>query len=356
MTSVALSKVKLGDRLAQDVITPLGSTLMHKGAVITPREREVLEAFLIQEVVIESREGGLAARPKQEESQSAETKPLTNLEVEYNHMFTLLKRIFSTNTSGIGLPILELRNQLEQLLKNSSEYNVLAFRPTVAEDNDYMFHNSALSALTSYQLAQWCQFPQRDWMPIAMAGLFHDIGNIRIDRTILYKPTELTREEAEEMRRHTLHGYNLLKNVPAINEGVKLTALQHHEKIDGSGYPLAIGGDSIHPYARIVAIADIFHAMTLKRSYRQSSSPYQVLEQLQVESFGKLDPSYVRTFIEKATQFHNGMVVQLSDGRTGEIIFSDRQHPTRPWVSVNGQIVNLTIERNLHIHSIVQPG
>lgn len=353
MPSVALPQVKLGDRIGQDVVTSLGGILFHKGRVVTPREYEILQAFLISHVDIEPREGTAeTAGPKAGDDKEA--RPRNSLDVEYDRMFRLLKKIYSTNTSGIGLPILELRVQLEALLKHIKDYNVLTFSPRVTDNDDYIFHNSVLSALTSYKLAQWNLFPQKDWMPVALAGLFHDIGNVRIDRSILFKPTALTAAEAEEMKTHTVQGYNLLKNVAAINEGVKLTALQHHEKIDGSGYPGGLSGDKIHPYARIVAISDIFHAMTLQRTYRKAVSPYLVLETLHKESFGKLDPVYVRAFIEKATQFHNGTVVRLSDNRIGEIVFSDRNHPTRPWVSVNGTIINLTTNHRLHIESIIQ--
>ena len=355
MPSVALSQVKLGDRIAQDVVTSLGGVLFHKGRVVTPREYEILQAFLIGHVEIEPREGAVATAADSKPGDDRESKSKANqLDIEYEKLYALLKRIYTTNTSGIGFPILEIRTQLELLLRYIRQYNVLTFAPRNVGDNDYMYHNSVLSALTSYQLAQWNLFPQKDWIPVALAGLFHDVGNIKVDQAILFKPTALTAAEAEEMKNHTVQGYNFLKNVPAINEGVKLTALQHHEKIDGSGYPLGIASDKIHPYARIVAIADIFHAMTLKRSYRQAVSPYLVLEQLQKESFGKLDPSYVSVFIEKATQFHNGIIVRLSDNRIGEIVFTDRNNPTRPWVSVNGTIVNLTTERHLHIDSIIQ--
>lgn len=354
MPSVAMSQVKLGDRIAQDVVTGLGGVLFHKGRVITPREYEILQAFLISHVEIEPREGAPDDAQDSKSGDDKEPKPSNQLEVEYDRLYSLLKRIYTTNTSGIGFPILEIRMQLEALLRHIRQYNVLTFSPRSIADNDYMYHNSVLCALTSYQLAQWNLFPQKDWIPVALAGLFHDVGNIRVDQAILFKPTALTAAEADEMKNHTVQGYNLLKNVPAINEGVKLTALQHHEKIDGSGYPLGIAGDKIHPYARIVAVADIFHAMTLKRSYRRAVSPYLVLEQLQKESFGKLDPSYVRVFIEKTTQFHNGIVVRLSDNRIGEIVFTDRNNPTRPWVSVNGSIINLTTERQLHIESIIQ--
>src|SRR5690606_30313385 len=157
--------------------------------------------------------------------------------------------------------------------------------------------------------------------PIALAGLFHDIGNVRIDAAILEKPSKLTSAELEEMRRHTIYGYQILKTVPSINEGVKLCALQHHEKEDGTGYPLALKGDKIHPYAKFVAVADIFHAMTGNRTYKKPTSPYLVLEQLMTDSFGKLDPAIVQTFVTKVTQFNQGTVVKLNDSRIGEIIF-----------------------------------
>lgn len=167
------------------------------------------------------------------------------------------------------------------------------------KDEDYNYHNAVLSALTSYKIAQWCGYPQKDWLQIAFAGLLHDIGNVKVDNSLLQKPERLSSSEIEEVRRHTTYGYQLLRNVTAINEGVRLAALQHHEKVDGSGYPLRMEGTQIHFYAKIVAIADIFHAMTLKRSYKKAQSPYLVLEQIVTESFGKLDPVIVQTFIQK---------------------------------------------------------
>ncbi|MFS0725106.1 HD-GYP domain-containing protein [Paenibacillus sp. 1P07SE] len=355
MPSIHLAQVKLGDKIAQDVHTPLGGILFHKGKIVTIREIEILNAFLVSHVVVESREGAMeqAAASAVEEVQ---LKERTSLHREYDALLELLKTIYRQFTTGQSMPILEIRTRLEALLQHIKEYNILTFLPEVAAEEDYIFHNSLMSAMTSYLLAQWVGLPQRDWMQVALAGLFHDIGNIKVDKDLLHKPASLTHAEIEEMKQHTVHGYQLLKNVPAINEGVKLTALQHHEKVDGSGYPLGVTGDNIHAYARIVAIADIFHAMTLKRSYRKAASPYIVMEQIQKESFGKLDPGYVQIFIEKATQFHNGMIVRLSDERIGEIVFSDRTYPTRPWVSVQGTIVNLTTERHLYIQEILHHG
>jgi HD-GYP domain-containing protein (c-di-GMP phosphodiesterase class II) len=347
MPTIPLSQVKLGDRFASDVITPLGGTLFRKGRVVTSREYEILQAFLIKTVDIEPREGI-------DEIVVPEDASLTRFDIEYDRMIGLVRRIFASNTSGIGLPIMDIRTQLETLLSHIGEYNVLTFRPKIPDAQEFLYHKSVLTAVTSYLLAQWCSFPKKDWVQLALAGLFHDIGMLRIDPAIVYKPGKLMPHEQEEMKNHTKHGYNLLKNVTAINEGVRLAALQHHEKMDGSGYPLGLRGENIHPYARLVAVADVFHTITMERVYKKAMSPYLALEELLDESFGKLDPLMVRTLVEKATSFHNGMVVRLSDNRLGEIVFTDRNHPTRPLVNVGGEIINLATERNIHIEAIIR--
>ncbi|MBD2871738.1 HD-GYP domain-containing protein [Paenibacillus arenilitoris] len=357
MAAVTLSQLKPGDKISEDALTPLGSVLLQKGKVITPKEIEILQAFLIIAVEIEASgaaskaQDEAAEEPAQETGMTLVSSPLHR---EYDQMVQVLRGVFNSFAAGSSLPVMDIRKQLEKTIENVRSYNLLTFTPRQFAEKDYLLHNSIASALTSYQIAQWVGLPQKDWMQAAFAGLLHDIGNVKIDKAILTKPNALTPDEKEEMMKHTVIGYQMLKNVPALNEGVKMAALQHHEKVDGSGYPLGIDATKIHPYAKIVAIADIFHAMTLNKAYRKAISPYLVLEQIQSDAFGKLDPGYVRTFVEKATQFHNGTVVKLSDDRIGEIIFTDRAHPTRPWVSIDGTIVNLTLERQYHIKEVLK--
>lgn len=360
MATVAVSQVKLGDKIAQDVLTPLGGVLFNKGKIIMQREQEILHAFMVTYVTIESpndkkdAEETAAADKAQEASRDGASSTKSALLEQYDITVALLKKVFKQMSSGgVAFPILEIRNQLEALLQYSHEYKMLTFAPQNVPTEDYLYHKSVMSALSCFMMAQWNGLPKKDWVQSALAGLLHDIGNAKVDSNILNKPTKLTTAEVDEMKRHTVLGYQLLKNVTAINEGVKLAALQHHERYDGSGYPLGIGSEKIHPYAKFVAISDIFNAMTMKRAYRSASSPYLVLEQLQQDSFGKLDAAYVRTFIERATQFHNGTIVRLNDDRVGEIVFSDRNHPTRPWVSIGGTIVNLANERQYYIEEVL---
>ncbi|MRN53841.1 HD-GYP domain-containing protein [Paenibacillus monticola] len=365
MPNIMVGEVKPGSKILKDVITPLGGTLFTKGKVLLPRDLDILQAFLIQQVEIEGSEGEAktsdplkaASKPAPSKAgsiinESVLAKSNSPLHDEYDKMLALIKKSYFS-VAAASLPIFELRSQLEILISHLKDYSILKFAPRTLNDQDYNYHNAVLSALTSYKIAQWCGYPQKDWMQAAFGGLLHDIGNVKVDASLLQKPASLNSAEIEEVRRHTTYGYQLLRNVTAINEGVRLAALQHHEKVDGSGYPLRLEGNQIHFYAKIVAVADIFHAMTLERAYRKAKSPYLVLEQLLTESFGKLDPVIVQTFIQKTTEFYNGTRIRLSDGRHAEIIFTDRNNPTRPMVQVEGKIVNLAQERELHIQEII---
>ncbi|NMO94170.1 HD-GYP domain-containing protein [Paenibacillus lemnae] len=369
MTIKSVSDLKAGVKLTQDVHTPLGGVLLQKGKILLPRELDVLKAFMVQQVEIEGAEGDsgkiptiksagqkpslLFSDPKgassSEDSLPRKDQPLHD---EYDKMLSLVKSSFQSAIAG-EIRIYEVRKQMESLLAHQKDFAVLKFAPRMTSRNDYRFHNAVLCALSSYKLAQWIGLPQKEWIQVAFAGLLHDIGNAKIDPLLLNKPTRLSPEENEEMRQHTTYGYQILKNVAAVNEGVRLAALQHHEKIDGSGYPLKLEGSKIHIYAKIVAITDIFHAMTLDKFYGNAQSPYAVMEQIQLEAFGKLDPVIVQTFIHKVTALHNGTRVRLSSNEVGEIVFTDSQNPTRPMVSINGNIVNLMQQRQLFIEEVI---
>lgn len=353
MSIVSVGQLKAGERLADPVLTKRGNVLLEKGRTLTSRDLDILRAFLIASVSIEAKAEAEQAAQETAAAIVEEEELQGHFTVSFDNLVQLLKKVFNYANTGHAIPILEVRLQLEALIKGLDGYNILTFFPKRRGDEDYLHYHSALVGLTSYQLAKWHGFPQKDWMPVALGGLFHDIGSMKVDEAILGKAAKLTEAEMEEVKKHTVYGYQFLKNLPAINEGVKLCTLQHHEKEDGSGYPLGLRGDKIHAYAKVVAVADIFHAMTSKRRYKQALSPYLVLEQLLKESFGKLDPSLVQTFISKVTSLHNGTLVKLSDNRIGEIIFSDRANPTRPWINVNGSIVNLTTERNLFILEVL---
>jgi HD-GYP domain-containing protein (c-di-GMP phosphodiesterase class II) len=351
--SVPVSQLKAGDQIFENVLTKKGNLLFEKGRFMTPREIEILRAFFIAYVTVDAKADAESTEEKSQKKLEEAIQIEAPFFGKYEDMVNLMRKVFFNARNGQTPPVLDIRMHLESMLQYIDQYNILTFVPKNVRKNEYLLHHSIMVSLTSYQLAKWHNFQQKDWIPIALAGLLHDIGNVKIDSTLLEKTSKLTPADFDEVRKHTVLGYQIIKNMPAINEGVKLAALQHHEREDGSGYPLNLKGDRIHIYSKLLAIADIFHAMTNERQYRKVKSPYLVLEDLLKESFGKLDPALVQTFINRVTALQNGTLVRLSDNRLGEIVFSDRSYPTRPWININGVIVNLMVERSLFIIEVI---
>ena len=370
MPRVSVLQVKKGSVLSNDVHSSLGGLLMQKGTRLNDREIEVLRAFMVQQVNIEDPEatksagsmmGSLHAKESLRVRTEAEATPYhveasepIGFEQQFVQSVDFFKQVFDSVLGGMRVPMLELRNRLRKLIAERPDPHQLLI--TLKQDyphEDYLYYHCIGVGVISGAIAKWNQFSQYDCLSIALAGSLHDIGKARINPHILNKSVKLNLEQMEELRRYPLHGYQMIKPISGVQEDILLGVLQHQEREDGSGYPLKLKSDNIHPFAKIIALADMFHAMCSKRNYKEAISPYLVLEQLLSDSFGKLNPIYVRSFVDGMTQFSTGTLVELSDGSIGKIVFIDKNHPTRPMVDINTQIINLAINRNLVIRKVV---
>ena len=128
-------------------------------------------------------------------------------------------------------------------------------------------------------------------------GLFHDIGKLMIPHAIITKPGKLDSHEYAMIQKHPIIGYQLLQ-AQNVDDHVRNAALMHHERWDGSGYPMKLSGLDIDPYARLVAIADVYDAMTASRVYRGPLCPFRVIEIFEQECFDKYDVEFF-SFFEK---------------------------------------------------------
>jgi len=363
MPILPVKNVPIGAKLVEDVHTSLGGILFLKGTVLCEKELEILDVFLIREIAVEDVE--IKEERREEAVQAVESPSLAavqnkrgvNREVfenNYEKAIGAFKNLFMHVRGGQNIPVLEIREIITPLLSNVQEQpHLLLALPKASSVDSYTYEHSIAVGLLSFIIAKWLKLPEKEWMQIALAGTLLDIGKVKIDSKVLWKPGKLTRDEFEEMKKHTVYGYQLIKSATGLNEGVAMAALQHHEREDGSGYPLGLSGNQIHMYSKIVAVADVFHAMCSNRVYKKGTSPYLVVEQLIQDSFGKLDPVVVRSFVNGITQFSAGTVVELSDGSIGKIVFTDRNHPTRPMVEVNKKIINLAEVRSLSIVKVI---
>jgi HD-GYP domain-containing protein (c-di-GMP phosphodiesterase class II) len=351
-----------GATLAEDVHTMLGGILFVKGTTLYEKEVEVLQAFMVDRVVIEDTDEPKTSAADENRSDSATSKVVTGgtkekeqlpFHTSFAKAVSTFKNLVIRVQGGQNIPVMEVREVVTPLLQQVQDQpEFLLSLHRISRVDSYAYEHSIAVGLISYMIGRWIKVPEKEWMQVALAGTLLDIGKTRIDRRILQKPGKLTPEEFEEMKKHTVYGYQLIKASPGLSEGVALAALQHHEREDGSGYPLGLPGAKLHLYSKIVAVADVYHAMCSNRIYQKGKSSYVVAEQLLQDSFGKLDPHIVHTFVKRITDFAAGTLVELSDGTIGKVIFTDSNQPTRPMIEANGRIINLVENRNLSIVNV----
>ena len=217
--------------------------------------------------------------------------------------------------------------------------------------DSYTFSHSVNVAVLSAMLGNLCGYSKSKLQVITLGGLLHDIGKLAVPTSILNKPGALTADEFKIIRRHPSEGRRLLKELKSpIASILAIIAVQHHEHIDGSGYPNHIRGKSIHPYCRITAIADVYDALTSVRPYKRAYKPNVVYQMMMKNSPGHFDMDRLRLFFENVAIYPVGTVMKTQFGYAivKKVVFG---HTLAPIVIVfaddNGKLVKKPFGINL---------
>lgn len=222
--------------------------------------------------------------------------------------------------------------------------------------DDYTYsHNLAVAVLAS-TLARWIRLNERETQALTIAALLHDIGKSKIPEDILHKTGRLSKEESEEVRKHTLFGYEIITNTVGASKRMALVALQHHERLDGNGYPYGLKGEQIDFFSQIVAICDIFHASTSEKFNQEPKPFFVVLKEMQENSYGKLNTKVVNIFTHKLMESTIGNDVILSNGEFGKVIMLNPFESLYPIIEMksDGLILDLSRERKLYIEKVME--
>lgn len=161
----------------------------------------------------------------------------------------------------------------------------------------YTRGHSKRVAMYAAEIAKRMGLSEDEVQNIYYAGLLHDAGKISIPDAVLNKPGKLTDDERKLIQNHTIAGGKMLKQMTSLR-GIRETALYHHERFDGSGYPEGLSGESIPLYARIVGVADSYDAMSSNRVYRRHLNKDEIIEEIQKGSGSQFDPSIVRYMVD----------------------------------------------------------
>lgn len=223
-------------------------------------------------------------------------------------------------------------NVADSLVGSIMENEAVALNiDTLKFSDEYTFQHSVDVATIAMLIARNSGMSEAEIQKIGMAGLLHDMGKSQIPNEILNKAGKLTEEEFAIMKKHSVFGYRILKDKGGIPKDVLMGVLQHHEKLNGKGYPMQVTEDKIHPYAKILSIADIYDALVTERPYKKAFSQQDAIEMIMAMT-DELDITFMRSFLGIVILYPVNSVVTLSNGEKARVLKNNPRYPLRPKV------------------------
>lgn len=359
MKRISTLQLLPGMTLAKDVFDTNNKLILQKDTILNDLSIIKLDLYGILSVYIEdaSHESEVSTRPDSMQTynerirNSEEFKKFRqNYNIEIDHLKKTLNNVITKNAP------LDVEELLNHSLKIATDVNghvhLLDMLHNMREYDDSTFSHCLNVGLICYIFANWLKLSQAEVELATACGLLHDIGKLQVSIDIIQKPGKLTNAEFMEMQKHPAAGYKLLLS-QHVDDNISNSALMHHERCDGSGYPFKLCEKQINKYAKIVAIADVYDAMTSARVYRDALCPFKVIEIFEEEGFRKYDVNYIITFLENVVTSYIRNHCLLSDGREGDIIFINKHKLSRPIVQCGTDYVDLSTTPNLYIECLL---
>lgn len=263
------------------------------------------------------------------------------------------KEMFESYRISRKIPLADIRKDVVPVIQEISRNpDIFALFSSVQGRDDYTYQHNVGVGVLSTLIGRWLNMSEAELSVLSLAATLHDIGKLKIPVEILNKPGKLTDEEFNLVKKHTIYGYEMLKETTGANSRITLAALQHHERNDGKGYPLGLKDEQIDSYSKIIAVADIFHAMSSKRPYHEAMPFHVIVDQMRRGSFGALDPHIVSVFLENIVKRTVGREVVLTDGRVGEIVYLNPHDIETPLIRINDEYIDLSKIKELNIREI----
>ncbi|KAA0545345.1 HD-GYP domain-containing protein [Bacillus sp. BGMRC 2118] len=331
MKLVATTSIKPGTTLSKAIKNQKGQVLINEGVPLTERMIMRLLDYRISFVYID-----------EEKTKDIEAKGTISDET-YSKAIQTIENTFNELKSEGGMTnsfVIEkatkqftdvIQSVLSELKGNEELFTLLS---NVIVHDHYIFTHSFNVTLYSLAIGIKLNLSEKQLEALGLGALLHDVGKMLIPHDILLKPGKLSMEEYEMVKKHTTDGFNLLRNLPNVPLTAAHCALQHHERLDGSGYPRGISGDEIHLFGKILAVADVFDAVTTNRVYRQAMLPHEGLEILYGGTGIHFDPKMVEAFRNAVAIYPVGLSVTFNDGRTGIVSTQNPGYCDRPIVRI----------------------
>lgn len=353
---VDVENLKLGSVISEDILANTQYPIAYGETKVSREMLLVFKAFNIQQIPV-LKDSVLVNNTEKiaQPEKVVEAKDKLGFEQKLLISVEKFKMEFLNWESGSKVDIIKAREMILPLIDEILEDRTKIFMLNdYTSSKEYIYYHSISVALISAVIANKMNYNKGDVIQIAIAALLADCGMAKISKRIRFKPSVLTEFEFKEVMKHPSYSLKMVKDIKLLKSEMKLAIYQHHERLDGSGYPMGTKGDSISQVAHIIAVADIFHAMTSERLYKPKQSVFKVLEIIRESAFGKYKIEVIQALLASVAELPLGTVVELSNSLIATIVFVNKNVITRPVIKVEqtGEIIDLNQKRNLFIHKI----
>ena len=335
--------LKPGMVIFEDVYNTEGAAILIKDTILDQWQIGKIHINNVEKVRIKLSENDGLYATKEEIKSVYNQDNVKNFREKYVAKVDEVTHIIKEIGRGAVVDVHSVNQISRHIMKEfSTVSDIINYLHLVRPMDDYTYSHSLNVSLMSIIIARWMNLSEAEIDEIATAGLLHDIGKTKISEELLLKPGKLTDSEFDELKKHPVLGYMMMENVKDATLNMKYSVLLHHEKIDGSGYPVGAVDEEIPLFPKIIAIADIYDAMTSNRSYRNRMCPFEVIKNFEMQTFGKLDTRILSVFIKNIANTYMGDFVELNSGEICEIVFINQNRIWQPIVRFGDEFIDLS--------------
>lgn len=345
MFKLSIEKLRPNMRVGQNIYNAKGHLLLGKDIILNNSLILQLKQLNLPSIYISSEFPNIEiAAPPLLLQEQTRVKAIYTLRNAF-HKCRLSK------SSSVNIDVLtdSVKSIIENILTNK---NTIIQATDIRKHDDYTFAHSINVCALSTLIGSLCGYSSKMLYELSLGALLHDVGKTQIPLKILNKPASLTNDEFELVKAHSEIGFELLRHTKSFSVVPMHAAFQHHEKYDGSGYPRRLAGKDIHEYARIVAIADVYDALTSDRAYKKACTPDVARRIMLKESVGHFDPTLINLFFSHVAVYPIGTIVKLNtdfyavvvDVHEGKVMYPTIRllaDPNKNLI-VNSQIIDLS--------------
>ena len=283
-----------------------------------------------------------AAAPKAETKKAIVPYDYEALEAAKKVYYEYMKFINDTYThyaTNKTFDIEAIREQVSKLctfIKNNRNNMLRLISMDDIADKNFLINHSMRSTVVSITIGQQLKLNDERLIELGIACLLHEVGMIFLPPQLYMSDRQLSGPEKLMMNTHPIVSYNILKKAN-FSLNVQLAALEHHERINGSGYPRHVSGEKISLYAKIIAVACSFEAITAPRAYKEERSAFEALVEMLRNSNSQYDGTIMKTLLYSISLYPIGVYVYLSNGKIAQVVDVTPGNPRTPLVQILGE-------------------